>query len=72
ALDEDDVTTWLAHRMDQRHTLTWNAGEGRVEARLERRLGAIVLARVPDPSPQPAAVTALLLDVVRREGLAAL
>ncbi len=72
AMDEDDVTTWLAHRMDQRHTLTWNAGEGRVEARLERRLGAIVLARVPDPTPSPAAVTALLLDVVRREGLAAL
>ncbi|NMN03400.1 MULTISPECIES: ATP-dependent helicase HrpB [unclassified Novosphingobium] len=72
ALDEEDVTTWLAHRMDQRHTLSWNAAEGRVEARLERRLGAIVLARVPDPVPDPAAMTALLLDVVRREGLSAL
>jgi ATP-dependent helicase HrpB len=72
ALDEDDVTTWLAHRLDQRHSLTWNAAEGRVEARLERRLGAIVLARVPDPAPDPAAVAALLLDVVRREGLDAL
>jgi ATP-dependent helicase HrpB len=72
ALDEDDVTTWLAHRLEQRHSLTWNAAEGRVEARLERRLGAIVLARVPDPAPDPAAVAALLLDVVRREGLDAL
>jgi ATP-dependent helicase HrpB len=72
ALDEADVAAWLSHRMDQRHTLSWNATEGRVEARLERRLGAIVLARVPDPAPDPAAVTALLLDVVRREGLGVL
>ena len=33
------------------------------------RLGAIVLARVPDPSPDPDAVAALLLDQVRRSGL---
>jgi len=72
ALDEADVAAWLSHWMDQRHTLSWNAAEGRVEARLERRLGAIVLARVPDPAPDPAAVTALLLDVVRREGLGVL
>jgi len=72
AMEEDDVTTWLAHRLDQRHALTWNAQERRVEARLERRLGAIVLTRVPDPKPDPQAVVACLLDVVRREGLPAL
>lgn len=72
ALEEDDVTNWLAHRLDQRHALTWNAQERRVEARLERRLGAIVLTRVPDPKPDPQAVVACLLDVVRREGLPAL
>jgi ATP-dependent helicase HrpB len=72
ALEEDDVTNWLAHRLDQRHALTWNAQERRVEARLERRLGAIVLTRVPDPKPDPLAVVACLLDAVRREGLPAL
>jgi len=72
ALDEDDVTGWLQHRLAQRHALAWNAEERRVEARLERRLGAIVLARVPDPAPDPQAVTACLLDVVRREGLGVL
>jgi len=72
ALEPDDVMTWLAHRLDQRHALTWNAQERRVEARLERRLGAIVLTRVPDPKPDPLAVVACLLDVVRREGLPAL
>jgi ATP-dependent helicase HrpB len=58
--------------MEQRHTLTWNAQERRVEARLERRLGAIVLGKAPDPRPDPAEVAALLIEVVRREGLDAL
>lgn len=69
ALQEDDLPRWLPHRLEQRHALKWNATEGRVEARLERRLGAIVLARVPDPKPDPAAVTALLLEEVQRQGL---
>ncbi|WP_068074487.1 ATP-dependent helicase HrpB [Novosphingobium lentum] len=72
ALDEADLSRWLAHRLDERHTLQWNAAEARVKARLERRLGAIVLARVPDPRPDPLAVGALLLDRVRAEGLALL
>jgi ATP-dependent helicase HrpB len=72
ALDDEDVSQWLAHRMEQRHTLTWNAQERRVEARLERRLGAIVLGKAPDPRPDPAEVAALLIEVVRREGLDAL
>lgn len=71
-LDEADIARWLPHRLAERHTLDWNADEARVEARLERRLGAIVLARVPDPSPDPKAVTALLLARVRSDGLALL
>lgn len=72
ALDESDITRWLSHRITSRHTLNWNADAARVEARVERRLGAITMARVPDPSPDPAAVIALLIDRVRAEGLAAL
>lgn len=72
ALEEADIARWLGHRLEERHTLQWNAEERRVEARLERRLGAIVLARVPDPKPDPQAVTALLLERVRAEGLDAL
>ncbi|MFX8848714.1 hypothetical protein ABTM68_20925, partial [Acinetobacter baumannii] len=63
---------WLGHRIAERHTLTWNAAEGRAEARLERRLGAIVLGRVPDPRPDPQALSALLAEQVRARGLAAL
>lgn len=69
ALEDEEVMRHLSHRIEERHSLTWNAGEGRVEARLERRLGAIVLARVPDPKPDPDAVRAKLIDVVREGGL---
>jgi ATP-dependent helicase HrpB len=69
ALEEAEVTRHLAHRIESRHALTWNAAEARVEARLERRLGAVVLARVPDPSPPAEAVKALLLERLREEGL---
>ncbi|WP_225008188.1 ATP-dependent helicase HrpB [Novosphingobium percolationis] len=72
ALDEADIARWLGHRLDERHALTWNAEAARVEARLERRLGQVVLARVPDPRPDPEAVTALLIERVRAEGLGAL
>jgi ATP-dependent helicase HrpB len=72
ALEDEEVLRHLAHRMEERHSLTWNAAEGRVEARLERRLGAIVLARVPDPKPDAGAVVAKLIEVVREGGLSLL
>ena len=71
-LDEDDLTRFLPHRLTRRTTLDWNAADRRVEARLERRLGAIVLARVPDPAPDAAAVTGRLIAAVRETGLALL
>jgi len=72
ALEDEEVTRHLSHRIEERHALNWNASEGRVEARLERRLGAIVLARVPDPKPDAEAVAAKLIEVVREGGLALL
>ncbi|MFN4135973.1 MAG: ATP-dependent helicase HrpB [Novosphingobium sp.] len=69
AVDEDDLARHLAHRIAERHALSWNAQEARVEARLERRLGAIVLARVPDPRPDPDAVATCLIAAVREGGL---
>ena len=72
ALADDDVTRWLGHRITAQHSLAWNAESARVDARLERRLGAITLARVPDPLPDPAAVTALLVARVRQQGLSGL
>ena len=59
-LAEADLERWLGDRIERRSVLNWT-GE-RVEARLERRLGAITLASGPDAQPDAAAVQALLLD----------
>jgi ATP-dependent helicase HrpB len=60
ALDTAEVEQWLGDRIERRSLLRWT-GE-RMEARLERRLGAITLASGPDPSPGEDAITALLVD----------
>src|SRR5690606_33096484 len=58
-LTGDDVERWLADRVERRSVLRWT-GE-RVEARLERRIGAITLASGPDPDPAPDAVVDILV-----------
>ncbi|MGI8942641.1 MAG: ATP-dependent helicase C-terminal domain-containing protein, partial [Qipengyuania sp.] len=55
-----EVEYWLGERIERRSVLRWT-GE-RVEARLERRLGAITLASGPQPAPDEASVTALLVE----------
>lgn len=55
-----EVEEWLNERIERRSVLRWT-GE-RVEARLERRIGAITLATGPDPAPEDEAVTALLVE----------
>ncbi|MDD3799586.1 MAG: ATP-dependent helicase HrpB [Novosphingobium sp.] len=67
ALMADEVEQWLGTRMERRSTLRWNEAEGRVEARLERRLGAITLASGPDPKPDRQAVVDMLVDKAREK-----
>ena len=69
ALDEAEVLRHLSHRIERRQTLRWIADEGRVEALLEQRLGAITLSRGPDPVPDPAAIAAFLCARIREAGL---
>jgi ATP-dependent helicase HrpB len=69
ALDEAEVTRWLAHRIERRAALRWIADEGRVEALLEARLGAITLSKGSDPAPDPLAIRDFLLAKVQEEGL---
>lgn len=69
ALTEAEVQRWLAHRMERRATLRWVAEDRRVEALIETRLGSISLARGSDPSPDPEAVRAFLIDRIRADGL---
>lgn len=61
ALTPQEVEEHLADLIAKRSVLNWNAAERRVEARLERRLGAITLATGPDPSPDRDAVAGMLL-----------
>lgn len=69
ALDEAEIVRHLAHRIERRTTLRWVADERRVEALLEQRLGALVLARGSDPAPDPAAIARFLCERIRAEGL---
>ena len=54
------IAALFASQLEERITTRWNNDKDRVEARRERRLGAIVLASVPEASPDPA----LLVDIL--------
>lgn len=60
ALDEVDIESWLGSRIEKRSALNWTGK--RVEARLEKRLGAITLTSGPDGDPDPQAIVDILLD----------
>jgi ATP-dependent helicase HrpB len=56
------ITALFARDLQERVVTRWNDGKGRIEARRERRLGAIVLASVPEPSPDPALLGDILVE----------
>ncbi|MBV1917963.1 MAG: ATP-dependent helicase HrpB [Sphingomonadaceae bacterium] len=62
-LTSQEIEDYLGERIDRRSVLRWNAEDGRVEARLERRMGAITLASGPDPAPDSEQVLQFLLGV---------
>ena len=62
ALEPVDVEQGLADRIETRRILPWNQKEGRIEARVERRFGAIVIASGPDEAPDPQAMVDMLVE----------
>ncbi|MEJ6008632.1 ATP-dependent helicase HrpB [Novosphingobium aquae] len=68
-LTEAEVQRWLGHRIERGTTLKWVEADSRVEALLEQRLSAITMATGPDPSPDPAAIRAFMVEKIRKEGL---
>ncbi|MEZ5744686.1 MAG: hypothetical protein R3D89_13445 [Sphingomonadaceae bacterium] len=57
-----EIEAAFADRIERRSLVRWNESEGRIEARLEKSLGAIVLSSGPDPEPDPEAVRTALLQ----------
>lgn len=58
----DRIAALFAKQLAERVTTRWNNNKGRIEARRERRLGAIVLASVPEPAPDPARCVDILVE----------
>ncbi|TAD83034.1 MAG: ATP-dependent helicase HrpB [Sphingomonadales bacterium] len=56
------IAALFASELAERVTTRWNNEKDRVEARRERRLGAIVLASVPEPAPDPALFVDILVE----------
>ncbi|PZT89851.1 MAG: ATP-dependent helicase HrpB [Citromicrobium sp.] len=60
ALEQAELEHWLGDRITRRQILRWK--DGRIEARIEKRLGEIILASGPDPAPDRQAITQALVD----------
>ena len=61
-LAPERVPVLFAKAMQERIITRWNNDKDRVEARRERRLGAIVLASVPEPAPDAALCVDILVE----------
>ena len=72
ALDRNDLQIHFSDRIESRTVARWNDKEERVEVRREKRLGALMLERVPVPDPDSGAVVQGIMEGIRRRGLEAL
>jgi ATP-dependent helicase HrpB len=69
ALTEAEIMGRFAHRITSQETLSYDKNADRVEARVQRRLGAIVLSEGRVEKPDPAAVASALLAAVQDMGI---
>jgi ATP-dependent helicase HrpB len=67
-----EIETDFADLITATETVAWNARDGIVEAKRERRLLSLVLEEKPLQKPDAEAVRAAMLDGIRQMGLAAL
>ncbi|MBH5322927.1 ATP-dependent helicase HrpB [Aurantiacibacter sediminis] len=61
-LTAQEIEQYCAKLIETRTVARWNSGENRVEARREKRLGAITLASGPDPDPDRQAFVDILVE----------
>jgi ATP-dependent helicase HrpB len=69
AIDEAQVLALYGDRIETRHDGAFEPATGGVVPTRSRRLGAIRLASGPDPSPDPQAIAAALVEGVAEHGL---
>lgn len=69
AIDEATVLALSGDRVEFRHDGAFDLATGSVTPTRSRRLGAIRLATGPDPSPDPNAIAAALVEGVAEHGL---
>ncbi len=71
ALDQADLETDFAGQIIEQERLDWDAREGAVVARRERRFGALVLDSRPLADPSPEGLLAALCEGLRAHGMQA-
>ena len=69
ALTEAEIMGRFAHRITSQETLSYDKNADRVEARVQRRLGTIVLSEGRVEKPDPEAVASALLAAVQDLGI---
>jgi ATP-dependent helicase HrpB len=57
-----EIEEHLHSLIEKRSAINWNKAEKRVEARIERRLGAITFSTRPDPDPDPEMIVDKLME----------
>ena len=67
-----DIETHLGSEIETQTTITWSDEARAVHARVQERLGVLVLKDAPVREPNPEHVTTVLLEGIRRIGSAAL
>ena len=72
ALALEELRSLFAGQIEMQEAVEWAEPEGVLKAVRQERLGAIVLRETPLQRPAPEALSAAVLDLVRREGLAIL
>ncbi|UUR08150.1 ATP-dependent helicase HrpB [Sphingomonas glaciei] len=69
AIDEAEVVALFGDRIETRHDGAFDPATGGVTPSRSRRLGAIRLSSGPDPTPDPHAIAAALVEGVAEHGL---
>ena len=72
ALTEAEIIDRFGHRIESKQILTYDKSTDRVDARVQRRLGAIVLSEGRLENPDPQAVASALMAAVQDMGIDAL